>query len=73
MGSAILLGDIESVRLFLHAGLNVNKRGFDNKTALHFAAQRQHKEIVSLLLEQKGIKFLADNYGKTPQDYGNGL
>lgn len=50
-------GELEAVKLFLEAGININVREMDEKqwksaTALHYACDRKHKDVVEYLLEQ---------------------
>ena len=60
-------GNIKAVKQHLDAGADVNsKGGYENGTALHFAAGKGHKEIVELLIA-KGVDVNAkDNRGGTP-------
>jgi len=61
-------GRIADVRMLLHAGqVDVNSSGIGSlRTALHWACQRGHTDVVALLLKAHGIQHLPDAQGKTP-------
>ena len=65
-------GNIKAVKQHLDAGADVNsKGGYENGTALHFAAGKGHKEIVELLIA-KGVDVNAkNNRGGTPLHLAN--
>ena len=47
-------------------GININVKDNNGWTALHFAAQSNHFEIIDLLLENKADPNLHDNQGNGP-------
>ncbi len=52
---AAVEGDLKKVEALLNDGVNVNVEGKERKrTALMWAAQRGHLEVVSLLLKKRG-------------------
>jgi ankyrin repeat protein len=70
---AALGGDVESVKEFLSAGVNVNsKEGSMIGTPLHYAVLGEHKEIVELLIDKGANVNAKDANGATPQDYADG-
>ena len=62
-------GDIEAVKEFLAAAVDVNAKIEGGVTPLHYAAQLGHKEIVELLLANGKDVNAKSKYGRTPLDY----
>jgi ankyrin repeat protein len=58
-------GDVESVKLFLDAGMNVDSKNVEQFSALIFAAQYGFPEIVSLLLDHDANPNTRNQYGTT--------
>ena len=48
----IRAGDVSAVRLFITAGMDINAQDDDGRTALSFAAQEDHVEVIRILVEQ---------------------
>jgi ankyrin repeat protein len=61
------LGNLGKVKLALQKNPNVNQADADGYTALHFAAENGHVEVVRLLLA-KGADRTKRAKGKTPTD-----
>ena len=66
-------GNIEAIKQHLNAGTDVNvEDNFFNRTSLHNAAEKGHKEIVELLIangaNMNAIIVSGRNKGKTPLD-----
>jgi hypothetical protein len=60
-------GDARAVAALLDAGVNVNSKSPYGATALHFASDKGHVEVVKLLLKRKADPNAADTfYGATP-------
>ncbi|MBT4489951.1 MAG: ankyrin repeat domain-containing protein [Rhodospirillaceae bacterium] len=70
-------GEIETVKLFLAAGMDVNKkmpylstrgkrRGFGGQTALHAAASGGHAKLVAYLIEKGAAYDPTGNHNETP-------
>ena len=49
--TAVCIGDLASVKVFLEEGVNVNAKDPRSRTALHIAARKGYREVVELLLE----------------------
>ncbi|KAK6642947.1 hypothetical protein RUM43_004449 [Polyplax serrata] len=64
---AACFGDLETVQRLIHEGVNVNSRNEVNGwTALHWAAHRNYKNVVSLLLKCGADKGSLTNEGESP-------
>lgn len=61
------LGNVAGALLKVE-GINVNTKGKDGGTPLHFAAQDGHKEIVDALLAKGADVNAKNNRGETPRD-----
>lgn len=60
---------IDAIRLLIKSGIELNNQDNDGNTALHYAAQLGHKDIVNLLLSQDKIKIhLRNKLGSTPKE-----
>lgn len=59
-------GGAERVLGFLAAGVDVNQKGFESNTALHFAARRGRTNIVAILLENGADVRVRNFQGETP-------
>ena len=78
-------GFLESVKILLDSGANINKQTYESncdddwdsfdcirngkRTALMYAVQEGQGQIVRYLLDQKADKTLKDSLGKTAYDY----
>jgi ankyrin repeat protein len=58
--------DVTAVRALLKQGLDVNARGGDGATALHWAAYRDQTELVELLIKSKAAVNATNDLGITP-------
>jgi len=71
--------DEKTVRRLLKGGMDVQRRGTSNMTALHVAAWRRHHELTSVLLDAGASPNALDEHMETPlygavgQTGGNGL
>lgn len=67
---ATAAGDVRTVSRILEAGkVDVDESDHNDRTALHLAASKGHKELVRLLLECHGASHaLKDCYGRLPLD-----
>jgi len=63
---SIIKNDMDTVKLFLNAGMNPNVEGDDNMTALHYAADKGFKQIVDLLISNKANVNAKNKFGQTP-------
>ena len=61
-------GNIEAVKQHLAAGRNVNAKGYDGWTPLHFATYNGRKEIVELLITKGADVNAPLGDGLTPLD-----
>ncbi len=62
---AVKKGDIEQVKKFIAAGADVNARGNQSLTPLHFAAKGGHEEIARLLIAEGAnvnVKMVDDSW-----------
>ncbi len=62
-------GDIEAVKEYLAIGTNVNAKGEDGETPLHFAAIGGQKEIAELLIAKGADVNAKDDDDTTPLDW----
>jgi cytohesin len=69
---AVTVGDLAGVQALLDAGADVNAKDENDMTALHYAAEYGHEEIVELLLAKEADVNAKANDGKTPLDMANG-
>ena len=63
-------GDLAGVQAELDKGVDVNAKGYRERTPLHDAAYRGHKEIVELLIAAGADVNAKNNSGETPLDMG---
>jgi ankyrin repeat protein len=63
---AAFRGEDAIIELLLQRGANLNARGFDGASALHWAVDGRKEKTVKLLLERGGSPSVADDQGKTP-------
>jgi len=63
------LGDVESLRILLNAGLSINERTVDGKTPLMLAAGQINSDIVRILCELGADVEARDTKGLTAMDY----
>lgn len=68
-------GDLEAVKAFIAKGVDINTRekNYDQDTALTFASNLGHTEIVKYLLEKGANVNLSDANGRTPLWYASGV
>jgi len=59
-------GDIEELKWFLDAGMDFSTADYDNRTAVHVAANLGHIECVKFLLENGALPNATDVMGNTP-------
>lgn len=59
-------GDYRAVELLLEAGVDINKLGDMGQTALHYAKQNQHEDIVQLLLAHGASTKILNEFGRLP-------
>lgn len=62
-------GDVNTVGLFLDAGMDPNTTGGGDQTPIMIAAAQGHNHIASMLLEEGASVNTADHYGNTPLIY----
>lgn len=65
---AIRLARTNVAGLLIEHGVNINERYFDQKTPLHFAAERGLVEVVQRLLERNADPTARDQSNKLPLD-----
>jgi ankyrin repeat protein len=63
---AVQDGDVGAVRRLLEGRADVNEAAVDGTTALHWAVQGEHAEVVDLLLAAGARASAANRYGVTP-------
>ena len=59
-------GDAEAISILVENGADINKRGEDQNTPLHYAAMLGKQQAVERLVTL-GAKNLQDRYGNTPK------
>lgn len=64
--SVALESQLNAIELLLLDGIDVNDRGQDGQTLLHWAAIRGHLDAAELLLNNGADPQLKDKFGKTP-------
>jgi ankyrin repeat protein len=64
---------IESIKLLLDAGVDVNAADNRGQTALHGAAEKGYDQVVKFLAERGAKLDIKDKQGKTPLDAALGL
>lgn len=60
------LGDVETVKLFLNAGMDPNIKGENGRTPLHAAANFGKKDITEMLIAHKADVNARNDKGTTP-------
>jgi ankyrin repeat protein len=63
---AAALGDVDTVRFLLDAGIEVALTGDMGSTPLHYALSNGAVEVASLLFERGAPTDIKDQFGKTP-------
>lgn len=63
---SVELGDVETVRLFLKAGMDPNVKGENERTPLHAAANFDYREIAEMLIAQGADVNATNKRGTTP-------
>lgn len=66
---AARLGDMDTIKWLVDAGMNINEQGEMGSTALHNAYQYRNTEIVEFLLDQGASPKTENYFGKLPRDY----
>jgi len=66
---AFATGDVNRVRVMLHAGTEINAKDCERKTLLHYAARAGSREIVRLLLERGADLLVRDRQEHAPLFY----
>jgi RNA polymerase sigma factor (sigma-70 family) len=64
-----LESQLSTLEVLLFEGVEVNARGKDGQTLLHWAAQRGHLEATELLLKNGADPGIEDKFGKTPRQW----
>lgn len=60
------LGDYEKAQKLISKGIDINERNLRNRTAAHYAFDRKHDNIVSLLIDNGADLEVIDDCGSTP-------
>lgn len=68
---AASLGDVDTVRFLLNAGIDVALVGDMGSTALHYALSNGAAEVASLLMERGAPTDIRDQFGKMPGELPN--
>ncbi|KAL5008955.1 hypothetical protein ScPMuIL_014536 [Solemya velum] len=63
--SSAAQNDIESLKAWCAAGIDVNSADYDNRTALHVAVTKKNKEAYEFLLDSGARWDLPDSFGNT--------
>lgn len=66
-------GDVESMRVLLMAGANIDAVGDLERTPIYSAIMGDHLDAVKFLINQKCSLLHKDDGGKTPLDYARSL
>lgn len=61
-------GDLKEIRRSVAIGRRINFRDYDNRTALHIAANHGHLHVVKYLASHGARLTAKDRFGKTPID-----
>jgi len=69
INDAALMGNIEAVKQKLDGGVDVNAKGYKERTPLHWAASKGHKEVVELLIAEGADVNVKNDEGETPIDW----
>eukprot|EP00005_Dracoamoeba_jomungandri_P007280 CAMPEP_0174264124 /NCGR_PEP_ID=MMETSP0439-20130205/21398_1 /TAXON_ID=0 /ORGANISM="Stereomyxa ramosa, Strain Chinc5" /LENGTH=470 /DNA_ID=CAMNT_0015349851 /DNA_START=163 /DNA_END=1572 /DNA_ORIENTATION=- len=64
--TSAFMGDLDTIRNLVSAGVSVNVYDYNKKTPLHLAASQGHKDIVEYLLGQGAYVHVKDIWGQTP-------
>lgn len=63
-------GDSRTVSLLLNAGMDPSAVGEMGYTPLHYAYQKKHDDVVSVLIDHGARTNIRNEFGKLPGDYG---
>lgn len=66
MHIAARLGDVNTIKLLVDAGMNINEQGEMGFTALHNAYQYKRAEVVDFLLAHGASTKIENYFGKLP-------
>ena len=66
---ASVRGDRVLVEALLASGADIDAKNEDEMTALHYAVDQSHYDVVSLLVRSGANLSAVDMYGKVPFDY----
>ena len=69
MHVAAQLGDLDTIKLLVEAGMNIDEQGEMGFTALHIAYRRKQPAVVDFLLAHGASTKIENNFGKLPSDY----
>ena len=64
MHIAAQLGDVDTMALLLDAGVDINQQGDMGSTALHYAYDNQHANVVEFLLAHGASAKMENEFGK---------
>ena len=67
--SAALVGDLEAIKDFLNAGLEINQKDNNGQTVLHVAIKEGHEEIIKFLISKRVDLSIKDSTGSTALFY----
>jgi ankyrin repeat protein len=60
------LGDLDTISILLNAGVDINEQGEMGCTALHYAYERNRKDVVDFLLANGASREIEDYLGRRP-------
>lgn len=61
-------GDLQTIKILLNAGVDVNIKGDMGCTALHYAKMENNEEVVRLLIAYGADVSIKNEFGKLPDD-----
>jgi ankyrin repeat protein len=66
MATAVLAGDLETIRSLCHTGFDINLGNYDQQSALHLAAAAGHSAVAELLIESSADVNARDRWNDEP-------
>ncbi|EKX34971.1 hypothetical protein GUITHDRAFT_42184, partial [Guillardia theta CCMP2712] len=60
------VGDVDTVRILLRQGANIDEKNYDGRTVLHIACAEGNYRMVEVLLNHGADKNIKDRWGNTP-------